>query len=456
MNFRARVALAAALAVAIAVALASAAAYAIARNQLRLGVDRNLEARAAGIVAAPVDTLLRERRFPPPPFGSANVYIQLVEPDGTADRPGGETVPLPVDDEVRAVAAGTRDAFFTDARVEGVHLRILTTQLYPGVVALQVARPLTEIDAVLARLRWILLLVALGGIALGGGLGLLVSRTSLTPVRRLTRAAEQVAATHELALRVDVEGDDELARLAVSFNAMVAALADAVRAQRQLVADASHELRTPLTSVRTNVELLARVGALSEEERAAILHDIRSELEELTALVGDVVELAREGETELPAEDVRLDLLVAGAVERARRRAPDVTFHTDLSETLVHGAPTRLDRAVANLLENAVKWSPPGGPVEVRVAAGEVSVRDHGPGIDDADLPFVFDRFYRAPGARGLPGSGLGLAIVRRVAESHGGSVVAQRAEGGGTLVRISLPDATMERPEPRLERAAG
>ena len=455
MNFRARVALAAALAVAIAVALASAAAYAIARNQLRLGVDRNLEARAAGIVAAPVDTLLRERRFPPPPFGSAAVYIQLVEPDGSADRPGGETVALPVDDQVRAVAAGTHEAFFTDARVEGVHLRILTTQLYPGVVALQVARPLTEIDAVLARLRWILLLVAAGGVALGGGLGLVVSRASLTPMRRLTHAAEHVAATHDLALRVDVAGDDELARLAASFNAMVAALADAVRAQRQLVADASHELRTPLTSARTNIEVLAR-GGLPEEERAAILHDIRTELEELTALVGDVVELAREGETELPAEDVRLDVLVADAVERARRRAPDVPFETDLRVTLVRGVPTRLDRAVSNLLENAVKWSPPGRPVEVRVAAGEVAVRDHGPGIAEADLPFVFDRFYRAAGARGLPGSGLGLAIVRRVAESHRGTAVAQPAAGGGTVVRISLPDATAERADQaRLEPAA-
>jgi two-component system, OmpR family, sensor histidine kinase MprB len=252
---------------------------------------------------------------------------------------------------------------------------------------------------------------------------------------------------------VEVGGGDELARLSASFNAMVGALAEAVQAQRRLVADASHELRTPLTSLRTNVELLARIGELSEEERAAILHDVRTELEELTALVGDVVELAREGETELPAEDVRLDLLVAGAVERARRRAPDVAIEAELEETLVRGVPARLDRAVANVIDNAVKWSPPGGPVEVRIAGGEIAVRDHGPGIDEADLPFVFDRFYRSAAARGLPGSGLGLAIVRRVAESHGGTVGAERADGGGTLVRIVLPPVPVE--SGRLQRTA-
>jgi two-component system, OmpR family, sensor histidine kinase MprB len=461
VSFRARIALAAAVAVAVAVALASAAAYAIARNQLLIGIDRHLQARAATIVASPVGTLLGQRteplQVPPAPFGTATSYVQLVEPNGTTDRPGGEEVALPVDDAVRAVAAGNRNAFFDVTSVEGVRVRVLTTPLHPGLVALQVARPLTEVDALLSRLRWILLLVVVGGVALGGGLGLLVSRASLAPVRRLTDAAEHVAATHELSLQVEVGGDDELARLTASFNAMMDALAEAVRAQRQLVADASHELRTPLTSLRTNVELLARVGELSEEERTAILHDVRTELEELTALVGDVVELAREGETELPAEDVRLDLLVADAVERARRRAPDVPIEAELEEMLVRGVPTRLDRAIANVIDNAVKWSPPGGPVEVRVAAGEVAVRDHGPGIDEGDLPFVFDRFYRSAAARGLPGSGLGLAIVRRVVESHGGTASAERAEEGGTLVRIVLPPAQAEpdvtRPE-RLERA--
>jgi two-component system, OmpR family, sensor histidine kinase MprB len=457
VSFKARIALAAALAVAIAVALAAAAAYAIARNQLLLGIDRHLQARASTIVASPVGTLLGDRgqpfHVPPAPFGTAASYVQLVEPDGTTDRPGGEEIALPVDDDVRAVAAGERNAFYAVTSVEGVRIRVLTTPLHPGLVALQVARPLTEVDALLSRLRWILLLVAVGGVALGGGLGLLVSRASLSPVRRLTQAAEHVAKTHELSLQVEVGGGEELARLSASFNAMVGALAEAVQAQRRLVADASHELRTPLTSLRTNVELLARIGELSEEERAAILHDVRTELEELTALVGDVVELAREGETELPAEDVRLDLLVAGAVERARRRAPDVAIEAELEETLVRGVPARLDRAVANVIDNAVKWSPPGGPVEVRIAGGEIAVRDHGPGIDEADLPFVFDRFYRSAAARGLPGSGLGLAIVRRVAESHGGTVGAERADGGGTLVRIVLPPVPVE--SGRLQRTA-
>jgi two-component system sensor histidine kinase MprB len=269
---------------------------------------------------------------------------------------------------------------------------------------------------------------------------LAVSRAALRPVRRLTETTERVTETGDLSQRIEATSEDELGRLATSFNTMLAALEDSSRAQRQLVADASHELRTPLTSLRTNIEVLARENELPQAEREQLLADVVEQIGEMTALIGELIELAREdsAQAEKP-EDVRLDLIAADAVERARRNRPSVAFSTDFEESLVHGAPTTIERAVANLLDNAAKWSPPGGEVEVGVRDGEVSVRDHGPGIDDEDLPFIFDRFYRARTARGQPGSGLGLAIVKQVADTHGGQVVVERAEGGGTRMRLRL-----------------
>jgi two-component system sensor histidine kinase MprB len=198
-------------------------------------------------------------------------------------------------------------------------------------------------------------------------------------------------------------------------------------------------LRTPLTSLRTNIEVLARDDSMKPAEREQLLHDVVAELAEMTALITELVELAR-GDVEPPEmKEIRLDLLVAELLERARRTAPEITFEADLEETTVVGAPSTLERAIWNLLDNAAKWSAPGSRVEVRVADGEVVVRDHGLGIDEDDLPKVFDRFYRAPSARGRPGSGLGLAIVRQVAEAHGGRVVAERAEGGGTRMTLRI-----------------
>ena len=222
---------------------------------------------------------------------------------------------------------------------------------------------------------------------------------------------------------------------------MLEALERSQRAQRQLVADASHELRTPLTSLRTNLEVLARGGPPDPGDRTRLRADLVAQLEELTALVGDLVELARDDAPDAPAvEDVRLDRLVASAVERARRHAPGVTFTTELEPALVEGVPARLDRAVANLLDNAAKWNPPGALVDVRLHDGELTVRDRGPGITAADRGLVFDRFYRADAARGRPGSGLGLAIVRQTVELHGGTVAAEAADGGGALLRLRLP----------------
>jgi two-component system sensor histidine kinase MprB len=348
-------------------------------------------------------------------------------------------VDVPVSQRTIDAASGRAGAFFTDADVDEVHVRVYTSPLPTGGVV-QAVRPLDQVDRTMRNLGLALVLVSLGGIALAIWLGRLVARAALKPVSQLTSAAEHVARTRDLSRRMDTSGRDELSRLGASFNTMLEALEASQKAQRQLVADASHELRTPLTSLRTNIEVLAGTDALPREDRERLLRDVVGQLEELTVLVTDLVDLARGAEPDLEIEEVRLDLLVAEAVERARRYAPDKRFVTELEPSLVGGVPARLDRAVSNLLDNAAKWSPAGGLIEVRLRGGELSVRDHGPGIEQSDLPFVFDRFYRASAARGLPGSGLGLAIVRQVAEFHGGSVAAEAPAGDGALLRIRLP----------------
>jgi len=431
LSFRVRLTLSAAAAVALAIVLASAATYVVVRNQLRGAVDGGLRERAGEIQREPLD-----RVFFTSPF--SNVYVQLVVQDGTCRGPGGAACGIPVSKSALAIARGTKSTYITDTHVDGIHLRLLTFRYAPG-YAVQVARSLSEVDRSLSRIRIYLLLTAAIGIGLAALLGLLVARAALAPVRRLTEATETVTETGDLSERIDTRGRDELSRLADSFNTMLGALEEATRAQRQLVADASHELRTPLTSLRTNIEVLARDRQLPEGERERLLNDVVEQLGEMTTLISELMNLARGEQQPAEPEDVRLDLLAAGAVERARRNRPGVTFTTDFEESSVHGVPPTIERAIANLLDNAAKWSPEGAEVEVVVRGGTVTVRDHGPGIDDEDLPYVFDRFYRSDAARGQPGSGLGLAIVRQVAEAHGGAVVAERAPGGGTRVALRL-----------------
>ena len=437
MSLRARLTLAVAVAVAAAIAIACGVVYVIVRNDLRGQVDDTLRNRAAAAQAA----------FNRPGFGrftaslsagGGDTLIQLVQADGTVLR-APYSVAIPVDRQTKLVAGGTADGYLEDSTVDGVHVRVLTAPLGQG-LAVQVLRPLQEVDRTLNRLALLMTLVAACGVALAVAAGTIVSRAALAPVRRLGNATEEVARTHDLSLRVEVEGHDELGRLAESFNEMLGELEQSVGAQRQLVADASHELRTPLTSLRTNIEVLARGGGPSGERREQLLRDLTEQLEEMSALVNDLVELARESAQQPEPEQLRLDLLVADVIERAQRRAPQVTIDARLEESTVDGVPTALERAVGNLLDNAVKWSPPGATIEVTVHDGEVTVRDHGRGIDEADLPLVFDRFYRAPAARGMPGSGLGLAIVKQVAEQQGGSVSADSPEDGGALLRLTLP----------------
>lgn len=435
MSFRARLTLSVAAAVALAVVLASAATYVLVRNQLRGTVDDGLRERAAEIAQEPLD-----RVFFSSPFSS--VYVQLVRQDNACRGPRGDACGIPVNKSALAVARAGKGSFITDTHVDGTHLRVLTFAYAPG-YAVQVAGSLSDVDRSLARIRTYLLLTAAIGIALAAALGLLVSRAALAPVRRLTEATETVTETGDLSERIDARGRDELSRLAGSFNTMLGALEESTRAQTQLVADASHELRTPLTSLRTNIEVLASERMLPAGERERLLNDVVEQLGEMTTLISELMNLARGEQQPTEPEDVRLDLLAAGAVERAQRNRLGVTFKTDFDESFVHGVPATIERAIANLLDNAAKWSPEGAEVEVIVRDGTVTVRDHGPGIDEEDLPYIFDRFYRASSARGQPGSGLGLAIVRQVAEAHGGGVVAERADGGGTRVALRLCNLT-------------
>jgi two-component system sensor histidine kinase MprB len=443
MSFRTRLALVAAAAVGIAVVAASVAVYIVVHHQLQGQVDRALLHRAEGLLQVGLRPNAEGNLdIPPAPFGVEQDFAQVVPRSGPVITQEGYTRGLPVNAEDRKAAEGGQGTRFSVKSVGGVDWRVVT--ISGTGYALQVARPLTEVNRTLHRITILLIVIAAGGIGVAAALGLLVARAALTPVRRLTETTEAVTETRDLSQRIESTGatNDELGRLATSFNTMLAALEDSNRAQRQLVADASHELRTPLTSLRTNIEVLARGNELPPDERERLLEDVVEQIGEMTVLIGELIELARESRPDSvaePAADVRLDLLAADAVERARRNRPSVEFETDLQESLVRGAPPTLERAVANLLDNAAKWSPPGGKVEVAVRDGEVAVRDHGPGIADEDLPYVFDRFYRARSARGMPGSGLGLAIVKQVAEKHGGSVVAERPEGGGTLMRLRL-----------------
>jgi two-component system sensor histidine kinase MprB len=452
VTIRRRLVLLSAVAVAVAVAIASAAVYVLVRSNLRAGVDDALRAAQtkAYVVStgapAPVELLdslpgnvaIDARvALPSAKFGDATGIAQLITKKGNVVGPASGASTLPTRGQGVTPAPGKPR--FSDQRVNGVHLRMLTAKLPGGV--LQVARPLTEVDGTLRSLLWILVAVTVGGIGLAAALGLLVARGTLRPLRRVTASAEQVAATQDLSHRLPERGRDEIDRLAASFNLMLAALESSREAQRQLVADASHELRTPLTSVRTNVELLARAPELPGDERERIVTSVGSQIEELSVLVGDLVDLARPagGEPEEDLEHVRLDVVVADVVAAIRGHAPGHAFVVAAQPCTVLGSRPRLHRAVRNLLDNAVKYSPPGAAVEITVAAGEIVVRDHGPGIAEEDLPHVFDRFYRAPAARRLPGSGLGLAIVRQVAETHGGTVAVEPAPGGGARLRLRL-----------------
>jgi two-component system, OmpR family, sensor histidine kinase MprB len=483
VSFRRRITFVSAAAVAVAVVLTSLLTYLLTSHQLHSQVDSQLSSRADSLKFVARNPTRRSRgsllalingqdsdqtsaqstttlqgisplgNLPPRP-GQVRGYQQLVDSHGHVLFRSSSNVTLPVDAHTRALAANAGTRFFTDAQVNDLHVRILTEHIAPG-RAVQVAQQLTEVDSLLSRLRLILALLDIGGIALAALLGRLVAGAAVLPLKRLTQATEHVALTQDLSGRIELTGEDELGRLASSFNAMLdalehsmSALDASVHAQRQLVADASHELRTPITSLRTNIEILQQEQDMEPDERQRLLADVVEQIGELTLLMNDLIELARGEEPSADTEDLRLDVLVSDVAERTRRHSPTTSLLLELAPTIVTGVPARLERAVANLLDNAVKYSPPGEPVEIELSGKELTVRDHGPGISAEDLTHVFDRFYRGAEARGRPGSGLGLAIVRQVVRQHGGTVTAERAAGGGTLMRLRLPGAEAVAPE--------
>jgi two-component system sensor histidine kinase MprB len=320
--------------------------------------------------------------------------------------------------------------------------------------AIIVWRSLEEMNSALERLKVILIFVSLGAILAAAVAGAAVSGATLAPVRRLTAAAERIAETGEPSERVPEGGHDELAALGASFNTMLAALEESLATQRRFVADASHELRTPLTSLQTNIDVLRGDIELEPEQQARLLDDLHRESQEMRSLIAGLLELARGG-AQVEKEAFQFDELVEDSLERARVRFPTVEWEADrLEPTVVDGYRDRMERAVWNLLENAGKWSGDGGSVEVSLAAGELCVRDHGPGFADEDRPLVFDRFYRSAAARSMPGAGLGLAIVRAVAEAHGGTVAAENARDGGAIVRLSLNGAARPRATAEISRS--
>jgi two-component system sensor histidine kinase MprB len=471
MSLRVRMGLAAGAAVAIAVIAVAISAYAGTRSELRGEVDNNLRSLARPVlIRACVLPTPRTFRLPQfsdgdeernscrswpandpdeglsldrqlgQAFGGASGTFTLVRRDGTAYRPPGQGSFIPPDAGARALAARGHGQYFEDRVLFGHEVRVLVAGI-GGRGAIEVALPLSDVGRALHNELILLAIIAAAGILLAGLLALLVARTALAPIGRFTRQTEAIARSPDRieTERLEAHGGDELARLAYTFNATLDALESSIQAQRNLVADASHELRTPIASIRANLQLMRDEALLGPEDREALRADVIQELDELTALVGDVVELARGTKPEAEPGEVRLDEIVADAVRRYRRRAPELGFETALEPTVIRGDGERIARAVANLLDNASKWSPAGAAVEVGLREGVLTVRDHGPGFEEEDLQFVFDRFHRAERARAKPGSGLGLAIVRQAAEAHGGFARAANAPGAGALLTVSF-----------------
>ncbi|WP_327355149.1 HAMP domain-containing sensor histidine kinase [Streptomyces sp. NBC_01304] len=458
LPLRSRLALLVATAVAVAVAASAVACWFVVRNALYDSLDDSLAQDRASLNSQLVADLAQRgqcRASGPilapdsedPAAKALRLTIQVVDPQGHRCVIRGEALKVDTSD-TRVAANESEDSLHNAKAADGTEYRVLTYHLEnytSGAVSL--GRPLTEVNDTLSNLTWFLVFVAGIG-AVGAGIaGLWVARTGLRPVDDLTETVEHVARTEDLTVQIPAEGDDEIARLSRSFNAMTAALASSQERQAQLIADAGHELRTPLTSLRTNIELLARSEdtgrAIPPDDRKALLASVKAQMTELAALIGDLQELARPDTGHAAkVQVVGLHEIVQAAIERARLRGPELTITAELDPWFVRAEPPALERAIVNILDNAVKFSPPGASIEVSLAKGELTVRDHGPGIPADELPHVFDRFWRSPSARALPGSGLGLSIVARTVQQSGGSVELRAGEGCGTVASVSLPGA--------------
>ncbi|MFJ2234282.1 sensor histidine kinase [Streptomyces sp. NPDC087859] len=473
LPIRARLSLLVAAAVAFAVAAVSVTCWFIVQGKLYEQLDNDLQRGSGGPqqikqINQAQSALDNCSKTPQSTGFSRGDYTQVVTENGkvcVVDDSAGAIKVTQADKNVIEKADPTRVYFRNGTAEDGTEVRVMTRYLSPTTtstgeagpaIGIAIAVPLKGTQSTLNDLALILLLVSGIGVLGAGAAGLAVARAGLRPVDKLTEAVEHVARTEDLSVRIPVEEDseDEVARLSRSFNSMTSSLASSRELQQQLIADAGHELRTPLTSLRTNIELLTRSEEtgrpIPEADRKALLASVKAQMTELAALIGDLQELSRsEGQRGERVQVVSLEDTVESALRRARLRGPELSIDVDLQPWYVRAEPAALERAVVNILDNAVKFSPEGGSIEVRLASdGTLTVRDHGPGIPEDELPHVFDRFWRSPSARALPGSGLGLSIVARTVEQAGGQVTLGHAPGGGTIATVQMPGAPTPPPE--------
>jgi two-component system sensor histidine kinase MprB len=446
VSLRTRLTVVVAVIVAVAVVGGAWAAELSTRSALGGETDKFLRDRAAAIVQQPSRDLGGDFGAQHPdgddhhgPSFAFDAVQQTIDRNGKVTNTLPGQPPLPIDAHDRAIAARPSPSSYRDVRINGTEYRMITVSLHGG-GAVQVARPVSEAHDVLDVLRNRLVLIALAGVGLAALAAWLVMRRAIRPIERLTETAEHIAATQDLATPIPVRGDDEVGRLAASFNTMLIALDTSREQQQRLVVDASHELRTPLTAVRTNIDFLGRATTLDAVERAQLIAETRLELDELTNLVSEMVELATDVRSQEPLEPVPLAEVAGDVAARFRRRTGhEIVVDAD-GAGVVEGRRAMLDRAVSNLVDNALKFNANGAAVTVTVRGTTLEVADRGPGIAPEDRERVFDRFYRATSARTLPGSGLGLSIVSQIAALHGGTVVLTGRDGGGTIARLVLP----------------
>jgi two-component system, OmpR family, sensor histidine kinase MprB len=441
-----RVILMTTMAVCFAVALVALGAYVTVKMSLESSLDNSLLDRAHRAASSGTLADLTNEQVPSWATGAADVRIFVMRADGHAFTTDENASTAPLGPQEVAVARGTTSQSMHTVRLNGNDFRVVAVPYGNNGYAVVLVQNMASQERVLKKLGAVMLLFGLAGVIGATAAGWAVARNGLRPVRRLTSNVERIARTEDLQ-PLPVEGDDEIARLATAFNAMLIAVSASRDRQRRLVADAGHELRTPLTSLRTNLDLLLQAdasGGLDDAARRELLDDVRAQIEEMSTLVGDLVELARDEPLRAVVEQVDLAEVVDRAVARARRRGSELTFDVDTEPWWVTGESASLERAVTNLLDNAVKWSPPGGTVRIRLNHGTLSVDDEGPGIAPGDREHVFERFYRSEESRSMPGSGLGLSIVRQVTERHSGSVRVDESDDGGTRMVMQVPGAPL------------
>ena len=439
MSFRARVAVLVASVVAIAVACVAGSFLYLARGQAVESIDSKLRSRASTVIQLG-EKFGRLREFDRRMFGEYapdDVLLQIF--DDSRRIWASNVEPLPIRPENLLVAQRKISSRIATTEIAGYRMRVLTLPLRTPGRAAMIARPMDEVDAQLAGLWRMSIQIFVIGVAGSGLIGFVVAGRVVRPVRRLTEAAKRVAETQNVDQPIDVKRDDEFGQLASSFNEMMGALSLSREQQHRLVTDASHELRTPITSLRTNLEYMQRNSSIEEDERRLILDDVLFELDELTGLVTELVDLATDQHHMGEAECIELDELVDAVVQRHRRRTSYNIVYTATSSQVM-AAPALVERAVSNMVDNALKWNPPDSSVQVRVENGSVIVSDSGPGIPVEEHEQVFERFYRTEGARSFPGSGLGLSIVRHVAESFGGQARIIDDGQPGTTIELSFP----------------